>query len=346
MRIVHAISGLCENIEGLTTERILSRLSGKYDFELIAPTGNYLFDRLSATRVKLTPMPLSGGDTPLLGDIIRLGRYFRHTSPSIIHTHGFASAGVAGLLSGVRRLISTAPNENGRNYPVSRAYRAKALTISHTASMTRELIYRGIPRDRIVNLPYGVENEINGISRDSVGSIILSEVIAEEDCPMLLSAVARARSRSPFDLVLVAEREHWQCIFRFSALFGIRPYIRVVEPGYALEYYRSCRYFIYPSTSYSEFPTQILRAMSFGCAVVVPSLPICRDIVRDGVCGLLYNASDSFALAECISRLNSDAELTDRLGKAAKERWQKHYSLDCMLSEYDRLYTSVLMSDL
>ncbi len=342
MRIVHAVSGLDENMDSAITERILSHLSKRYDFELIAPFGNYLFDRLSTTRVKFTPMPLSGTSTITLSDIIRLGRHFRHSLPDILHVHGYPSAGIAAVLSGVRRLISTPPDEEGKPSTVSTIYRAIALTVSHTASMTAGLICRGIPKERIVNMPYGIDNDIEGIFTPRDSRVILSEVSSAEDCPMLLSAVARALSQQQFDMVLVAERDLWHTVFRFSALLGIRLCIRVVEPKDAKKYYSMCRYFIHPSASNRKIPTPVLRAMSSGAAVILPSVPICHDIVRDGVCGLVYNASDSFALSECICRLNADADLTERLGRAAKERWQKHFSTEHMLSEYDRLYTSLL----
>jgi glycosyltransferase involved in cell wall biosynthesis len=49
-------------------------------------------------------------------------------------------------------------------------------------------------------------------------------------------------------------------------------------------------------------------------------VPGCRDVVQDGIDGLLIPAKDAHALAAAIARLQDDAGLRVRLGAAAREK--------------------------
>jgi GalNAc-alpha-(1->4)-GalNAc-alpha-(1->3)-diNAcBac-PP-undecaprenol alpha-1,4-N-acetyl-D-galactosaminyltransferase len=78
---------------------------------------------------------------------------------------------------------------------------------------------------------------------------------------------------------------------------------------------------------YEGFPNVLLEAMAMGCAVIAAdcdSGP--RDIVRNGVDGLLVPVEDVAALADSLGKLFEDASLRDRLSAAAvsvRERYKK-----------------------
>lgn len=343
MRIVHAMSGLGNDIESEAVERVLRSLSNKYDFEVIAPEGNSLLGRLSGTRVKLTPMNLSLSPCISLYDVMAYRRYFKRCAPYMLHSHNAPSARLGAMLSGVRRLVSPITDLAGLGSLGRGLYNATTtITISPSASLTKRLISFGVSEDRIVNLPYGIDREPTTGAGVTSEKIVLSVVTDRAECPVLLSGVARALREYAFSVVVIAERELWPTIFRFAALMGIHTHTRVVEPHLSRKYYSICRFFVYPSASEMKIPTPVTTAMSAGVAVIVPSTPICRDMVSDGVCGLVYNSEDGFALSECISRLIADDSLAARLGGAARERWQKHFSTECMVAAYDNLYTTLL----
>ena len=73
--------------------------------------------------------------------------------------------------------------------------------------------------------------------------------------------------------------------------------------------------------SYREgLPKGLIEAGASGCALVTTDVPGCREVVRDGVDGLLVPARDASALAEAVARLHDDAGLRARLGHAARAR--------------------------
>jgi glycosyltransferase involved in cell wall biosynthesis len=81
-------------------------------------------------------------------------------------------------------------------------------------------------------------------------------------------------------------------------------------------------------TGYAS-PMKVLEYMAAGRAVVAPRLPGLRDIIEDGVDGLLFVAGDEDALAAAITRLAGDTQLRRQLGQRARlkiereRNWQR-----------------------
>ena len=73
--------------------------------------------------------------------------------------------------------------------------------------------------------------------------------------------------------------------------------------------------------SYREgLPKGLIEAAACALPLVTTDVPGCRDVVADGVDGLLVPPKDSQALAEAIARLAREPELCRRLGSAARQK--------------------------
>lgn len=73
--------------------------------------------------------------------------------------------------------------------------------------------------------------------------------------------------------------------------------------------------------SYREgLPKGLIEAGACGLPLVTTDVPGCREVVTDGVDGLLVPAKDAGALAGAIARLQDDADLRARLGAAARAK--------------------------
>lgn len=71
--------------------------------------------------------------------------------------------------------------------------------------------------------------------------------------------------------------------------------------------------------SYREgLPRGLIEAAACGLPLVTTDVPGCREVVTDGVDGLLVPARDVGALAAAIARLHGDPALARRLGQAAR----------------------------
>jgi glycosyltransferase involved in cell wall biosynthesis len=71
--------------------------------------------------------------------------------------------------------------------------------------------------------------------------------------------------------------------------------------------------------SYREgLPRTLVEAAACGLPLITTDVPGCREVVSDGVDGLLVPVKDSNALARAIQRLQDDPEFARRLGDAAR----------------------------
>jgi len=73
--------------------------------------------------------------------------------------------------------------------------------------------------------------------------------------------------------------------------------------------------------SYREgLPKSLIEAAACARPLVTTDAPGCRDVVTDGVDGLLVPVRDVLALAQAIARLQDDRSLARRLGEAARAK--------------------------
>ena len=71
--------------------------------------------------------------------------------------------------------------------------------------------------------------------------------------------------------------------------------------------------------SYREgFPRVLLEAAAMGKPMVTTDTPGCRDVVTDGVNGLLVPVGDAVALASAVEKLLASSDLREQMGKAAR----------------------------
>ncbi|GAB3770583.1 glycosyltransferase family 4 protein [Ramlibacter monticola] len=98
--------------------------------------------------------------------------------------------------------------------------------------------------------------------------------------------------------------------------------------------------------SYREgLPKGLIEAAACALPLVTTNVPGCREVVTDGVDGLLVPAKDPAALADAIARLKEDAELRRRLGTAARSKalsqFEERSVIDRTLAVYRELIPSM-----
>ena len=97
------------------------------------------------------------------------------------------------------------------------------------------------------------------------------------------------------------------------------------------------------NTSISEgLSNAILEGMHFGKAVLASDCDGNRSVVSDGHDGILYHQGDEEDFIRKARSLIIDAGLRERLGRAAKEKVVREYSLGAEIEGHIRLYQDVL----
>jgi glycosyltransferase involved in cell wall biosynthesis len=99
--------------------------------------------------------------------------------------------------------------------------------------------------------------------------------------------------------------------------------------------------FVLPSL-YEGSSLAILEAMAAGKAVIASRIGGTDELIVEEESGLLVPPSDSVALAAAVRRVLGDADLRGRLGAAARERVQRHFSAHAVADRTTRLYEELL----
>ncbi len=89
------------------------------------------------------------------------------------------------------------------------------------------------------------------------------------------------------------------------------------------------------------FPRAAMEAAAMGLPIVATNIRGCRQVVDDGVTGLLVPVRDAHALAGAIQTLAADADRRQRLGDAARDKARREFDqqrcIEITLETYRRL---------
>ncbi len=95
--------------------------------------------------------------------------------------------------------------------------------------------------------------------------------------------------------------------------------------------------------SYREgFPKSLIEAMASGRPAITTDATGCRDVIEDGVSGILVPLYDSVALAGVIQKLAEDGVLRKNMGAAARKRTEDLFSDKIIASKTMDLYRAAL----
>jgi glycosyltransferase involved in cell wall biosynthesis len=98
--------------------------------------------------------------------------------------------------------------------------------------------------------------------------------------------------------------------------------------------------------SYREgTPKSLIEAAACALPLVTCDAPGCREVVSDGVEGLLVPPRDAGALAEAIARLLDDAGMRERMGRAARAKALAEFDERIVIEKTLAVYRELLGAD-
>jgi glycosyltransferase involved in cell wall biosynthesis len=109
-----------------------------------------------------------------------------------------------------------------------------------------------------------------------------------------------------------------------------------------LDYLANSLLLLNPSTGSEDFPYIIVEAMSLGIPVVGTYVAGIPEQIEDQVSGLLVPAGDIAALSTAMQTLLSQEQLLVKMGAAAKQRFDRLFTLDVMIKKYCNLYAGLI----
>lgn len=100
--------------------------------------------------------------------------------------------------------------------------------------------------------------------------------------------------------------------------------------------------FVLPTFYREGLPKVLLEAAACGVPMITTDVPGCRDVVDDGVTGLLVAPHDSVGLATAIRELLEDDERRVRMGARARALAENQFSVEGVVDHTLTLYRSLL----
>jgi glycosyltransferase involved in cell wall biosynthesis len=259
----------------------------------------------------------------------------------VLHEH-FADPHMPGYQALADRLLAPLTD---RAIAVSASTRDFLVRQRHVPAERVRLIWNGAPLDEFAPVAPEAARAARaqlGLPDGApvVGSIArLSEQKGHRD---LLDAAARVLGARPEARVLiVGDGDQWDALQTQARALDIAG--RVVFAGHRTDVpalLGACDVFCISST-YEGTPLTLFEAMAAGKAIVSTAVDGCREVLREGVTGLLVPPRDPPALAEALLRVLDDAALRARLGQAARAA-AADYDIGRTVERIQDLYDEVL----
>ncbi|HEV2954872.1 MAG TPA: glycosyltransferase family 4 protein [Xanthobacteraceae bacterium] len=329
-------------------------------------------DRLKAAGCRVIPLEAerrSLGPFEILRSVARMIRILRAERPDVVHCIALRTVvlgGLAARLAGVPRLV-LAPTGLGHlwieNGPVERLARPLARFVIGRvlrSPSTRYLFENsedprefGLdpegPNVTIVGgagvdpaqVPVTPEPPMPPMKVAVVGRMLVPKGIGET-----VAAVRRARAEgAPVELNLYGEPDPSNR--RSCSEDQLRRW--AAEPGIAwhgptddvARVWRENH--VAMLLSYREgLPKALVEAAAAGRPIVASDVTGCREVVRDGIEGLLVPLGDVDAAAQALVRLAGDPALRARLGAAAHARFQARFTEAVVVQTMTELYARAI----
>jgi len=175
-----------------------------------------------------------------------------------------------------------------------------------------------VPKDRIVVQPNFTAAEGDGSSVAGEDFVFLGRMTPEKGVRTFVQAAALAGvtaqaigGLAPSDVPQVASK------------IEIEAQMSHAE---AMKRVGNCRALVFPSEWQEPFGLSIIEAMALAKPVIASRVAGPKDIVQDGVTGLLFEPGNVDELAACMKRLQENPDFAVQLGKAGRARCEQEYS--------------------
>jgi glycosyltransferase involved in cell wall biosynthesis len=190
-------------------------------------------------------------------------------------------------------------------------------------------IERGIDAAKIRILPRGLDTELFnpdrteqdfwtrlGCNGHGVRLLFVGRVSKEKDLDVLAESFQKLRQENlPVQLSIVGHGPYSAALAELLPEACYTGYLSGAELAKA---YASSEIFVFPSTT-DTFGNVIIEAQAAGLPVIVSDVGGPRELVNDGVNGIITKGRDVADFTAAVRRLVQDKELRNRMGAAARE---------------------------
>jgi glycosyltransferase involved in cell wall biosynthesis len=188
-----------------------------------------------------------------------------------------------------------------------------------------------------------------GLAPKVFAFVAVGGIAPEKGYEDLLEAASllRARGMATDWVVLIAGRcrdeTYWQLLARRLKALNLAEKVRFL--GYTDDVralYAAADAFVLPSRK-EGLPTVVLEAMASGLAVIATQVGGVPDVVTHGQDGLLVSPRSPEGLCGAMAEVAADPSLCTRLGRSARSRVEREYSVEQMGKSYLGVYERAIV---
>jgi len=296
--------------------------------------------------------------------------------PCIFHAHMIASPAVAAILSASlfksKAVVKVACSGRFGDVATSKktwigrlklrwVLRHTDKIISLSGDIDRELLKEGVPAEKIVRIPNGVDVDLFQPVPSEAQRLALCKALGLPHAGPVILFSGRLTAQKRPDIVLeafalIAER-YPQSSLVFAGDGPLRTTLEQSDsakrlPGRVLfkglqkdiqDYYAASHIFVLPSEA-EGMSNSLLEAMASGLACIVHDFGGVTDIIHSEKNGFLYKEQDPQMVAQLLEKLLARPEQVRALGLAARETVKKMNAWERIIPQYQHLYRQLMAS--
>lgn len=261
----------------------------------------------------------------------------RSNIPVVLTSHGGDLFSLKGsMLSSLKRWITR---------------KAEKLTVVSSAMKIRASEMALKNEADIAVIPMGVDTHKDftptAINEDRQGLLFVGRLVDKKGIEYLIDAMPEVLQQHPeAKLTIIGEGPMGQGLQDRCDSQGTDSQIQFLgaRPNHEIpDFLRGTAICIFPSIVTDDgdqegTPVAVMEALACECAAIISDYPGARDIIHDGVTGLLVAERSSAEIAAKILELLEDAELRRKLGENGRKLVQEKYDWEVISREFAKQF--------
>jgi glycosyltransferase involved in cell wall biosynthesis len=289
-------------------------------------------------------------------NFLNLLKILKEAKPDIVHTHLFG-ADVFGVLAaklvGTKAIVSTEHNLNYQEGTLKRFVKNKTMTFVQKIVAVSEAVKKyvvlseNISEDKVTVIFNGVELE----------KFLNKERKYPKKNEVIIGSLGRLTEQKGFDFLVksmtLLKDEKVRCLVAGEGKNREKLEKQIEKESLTnkikflgwqqdtKKFLSLLDIFILPSR-WEGFGIAILEAGLSGLPVIASKVDGIKEIIEDGVDGLLFEKGDFNELAEKISYLVGNPKERERLGSSLQNKVKERFFIEKIVKEYEKLYLRLL----
>jgi glycosyltransferase involved in cell wall biosynthesis len=238
------------------------------------------------------------------------------------------------------------------------AYRSLDMAVTMTRANARLLVERqGVPEARVrvvangIPRAFGTSEDVSrlrwelGIRDSQTVVAYIGNILPHKGLRRLIEAISKARSRADLRLVVGGTGSDEAPCRQLASDRGLVGQVTFLgwRTARETEALLGASDVLALPSEIEGLPYVLLEAMASRLPVIAGRVYGVPEVVEDGVTGILVDPRDTDDIAAALDRL-ADAPLRERMGEAARARFERDFTLEHQAARMQELYRALLGS--